>query len=57
MEIIRSLGGDLIEKVELVDKYKDKKKNRTSMCYRIVYRSLERTLTNSEVFTKFNKSY
>lgn len=48
-EIVRSVGGDLIEKVELVDEYNDKKKQRTSRCYRIHYRSLERTLENKEV--------
>ena len=49
MELIRNVGGDLIEKVEMFDKYKDPKKKRTSLAYRITYRSLERTLTNSEV--------
>ncbi len=49
MEVIRTLGGDLIEKVEIFDKYKDVKRKRTSLAYRITYRSLERTLTNKEV--------
>lgn len=45
-EIIREKGGDLIESVDEVDTYVDKKNNRTSKAYRICFRSLERTLTN-----------
>ena len=48
MEIVRDVGGTLVEDVQLIDKFTHPKKNRTSMCYRINYRSLERTLTNAE---------
>jgi phenylalanyl-tRNA synthetase alpha chain len=48
-EVVRSVGGDLIERVEMVDKYEDKKRKRSSRCYRIHYRSLEKTLKNEEV--------
>lgn len=48
-ELARSVGGDLIERVDCVDTFTDKKRNRTSKCYRIHYRSLERTLLNEEV--------
>ncbi|CAD8096809.1 unnamed protein product [Paramecium primaurelia] len=47
--IIRDIGGDLIEKVECVDTFYNKKKDLTSKCYRIHYRSLERTLQNEEI--------
>ena len=48
-EEIRNEGGDLVERVECIDKYFSKKLNRESRCYRIFYRSLERTLENSEI--------
>lgn len=46
-ELVRDVGGDLIEQVELIDQFS--KKDRTSNCFRIVYRSHERTLTKQEV--------
>ncbi|KAI9820613.1 MAG: hypothetical protein M1827_004982 [Pycnora praestabilis] len=49
MEIIRSVGGDLVESVTLVDSFAHPKTGRKSLCYRIVYRSLERTLMGEEV--------
>ncbi|KAI1817072.1 phenylalanyl-tRNA synthetase mitochondrial precursor [Poronia punctata] len=49
MEIVRSVAGDVVEDVKLVDKFTHPKSGRNSMCYRINYRSLERTLTNLEV--------
>lgn len=48
-EIIREVAPDLIESVELTDKYHDTKNHRTSMCYRVVYRSMDRTLTDEYV--------
>lgn len=48
MEIIRSVAGDTVEDVKLVDEFTHPKTGRKSMCYRINYRSLERTLTNAE---------
>jgi phenylalanyl-tRNA synthetase alpha chain len=42
--IIREIGGDLIESVDEIDTYVDKKTGRTSKAYRISFRSLERTL-------------
>ena len=51
-EIIRDLADNLIEKVELVDEYEDDKKfgaDKKSYTFRIIYQSLERTLTNEEI--------
>jgi phenylalanyl-tRNA synthetase alpha chain len=51
-DLIRDLGGDLVEQVELLDKYENDKKfgpDKMSYTYRIVYRSHERTLTVEEI--------
>lgn len=48
-EVVRNIGGDLIEKVTCIDTYDDKKRGRTSKCFRIFFRSLERTLENAEI--------
>ncbi|RMZ80038.1 hypothetical protein DV738_g3013, partial [Chaetothyriales sp. CBS 135597] len=49
MEIVRDIGGTLVEDVRLQDEFIHPKTGRKSLCYRINYRSLERTLTNDEV--------
>ncbi|KIV97883.1 phenylalanine-tRNA ligase [Exophiala mesophila] len=50
MEIVRDVAGALAEDVTLVDEFVNSS-GRKSLCYRINYRSLERTLTNDEVNT------
>lgn len=48
MEVVRDVGGDLVEDVKLVDEFSHPSSGRKSLCYRINYRSLERTLQNTE---------
>jgi len=59
-DLIRDLGGDLVEEVELIDTYEDEKKfgpDTVSYTYRIVYRSNDRTLVLEEVDTIQNEIY
>ncbi len=51
-DLIRDLGGNLVEEVQLIDKYEDPAKfgpDKISYTYRIIYRSGDRTLLSSEV--------
>jgi phenylalanyl-tRNA synthetase alpha chain len=48
MEIVRNICGDVVEDVKLVDDFAHPGTGRRSLCYRINYRSLEKTLTNAE---------
>jgi phenylalanyl-tRNA synthetase alpha chain len=59
-DLIRDLGGNLVEEVQLIDKYEDATKfgqDRISYTYRIIYRSNERTLVSSEVDAIQDKIY
>ena len=51
-DLIRDIGGILVEEVQLIDKYEDAEKfgqNKMSYTYRIIYRSNEKTLVSSEI--------
>ena len=59
-DLIRDIGGDLVEQGELLDKYEDPKKfgaDKVSYTYRVVYRSAERTLKTDEVEELQNRLY
>lgn len=59
-DLIRDLGGDLVERVELLDKYENSKKfdpDKISYTYRIIYRSMERTLKSEEIDKIQDKVY
>jgi phenylalanyl-tRNA synthetase alpha chain len=48
-EKCRDVAGDLVENVEMIDHFTHPKTKRESKCYRILYRHLERNLTNEEI--------
>ena len=41
-EVIREVAGDLVEKVQLFDQYRNEASGRTSHAYRILYRHMDR---------------
>jgi phenylalanyl-tRNA synthetase alpha chain len=48
-EIVRDVAGDLVEELTLVDEFVHPKTQRHSKCFRITYRSMDRSLTNEEI--------
>jgi phenylalanyl-tRNA synthetase alpha chain len=51
-DLVREVGGELIEEVSLLDSYENDAKfgsDHMSYAYRIIYRSIDRTLTSEEV--------
>ena len=51
-DLVREIANDLVEEVELTDKYEDESKfgkDKTSYTYRVIYRSVDRTLTSEEI--------
>ncbi|KAL0484958.1 phenylalanyl tRS [Acrasis kona] len=48
-ELVRDVAGDLVETVKIVDEFKHPKTQRVSKCFRINYRSMDRSLSNEEV--------
>lgn len=59
-DLIRDIGGDLVEEVTLLDKYENAEKfgsGKTSYTYRVIYRSPVRTLKTDEVDPLQNRLY
>lgn len=48
-ELVRGVAGDLVEEVKLIDDFTHPKTGKTSNCFRIAYRSMERSLTDDEI--------
>ena len=48
-ELVRTIGGDLVERVELKDQFTHPQTGRVSHMYRILYRSMDRNVTNDEI--------
>ena len=48
-ELARSVAGELVERVENIDTFTNPKTGKTSNCYRVTYRSMDRSLTDVEI--------
>ncbi|TFK54878.1 phenylalanyl-tRNA synthetase [Heliocybe sulcata] len=48
-DLVRDVAGDLVEDVKVIDRFTHPKTKRDSLCYRINYRSMDRSLSNAEV--------
>ena len=48
-ELVRSVGGDLVERVEMRDQFSHPVSGRVSHMYRVFYCSMERNITNEEI--------
>mmetsp|Transcript_33538 Transcript_33538/g.99935 ORF Transcript_33538/g.99935 Transcript_33538/m.99935 type:complete len:433 (-) Transcript_33538:452-1750(-) len=48
-ELARGVAGDLVERIECTDEFTNPKTGKSSKCYRIAYRSMDRSLTNEEI--------
>ncbi|KAG1772678.1 hypothetical protein EDD22DRAFT_378063 [Suillus occidentalis] len=47
-DLVRDVAGDVVEDVKLMDNFTHPKTNRKSLCYRVNYRSMDRSLSNDE---------
>lgn len=54
-EIIKKSGGRLLDSFEIFDIYNNIEEGKKSMAYKLVFKDSERTLSDEEVMTVFNK--
>ena len=54
-EILREEAGDWVENVERLDDFEHPETRKKSLCYRVTYRCMERTLTRGEVMAVHTK--
>eukprot|EP00357_Protocruzia_adherens_P022061 CAMPEP_0115014852 /NCGR_PEP_ID=MMETSP0216-20121206/26358_1 /TAXON_ID=223996 /ORGANISM="Protocruzia adherens, Strain Boccale" /LENGTH=400 /DNA_ID=CAMNT_0002384737 /DNA_START=29 /DNA_END=1231 /DNA_ORIENTATION=+ len=50
-EVLRNHGGDLIEEADCIDAFTHPKTNKSSKCFRICYRHMDRSVTHDEINT------
>ena len=48
-EVVRGVAGDIVESVTIVDQFVQPKTQKESNCFRIAYRSMDRSLTDEEI--------
>lgn len=48
-ELVRQVCGDLAESIEVIDDFTHPKTKKRSLCFRINYRHMDRSLLNEEV--------
>ena len=48
-EVVRGVAGDLVESVTIVDQFTHPKTKKESNCFRVAYRSMDRSLTDEEI--------
>jgi len=48
-ELARGVAGDLVEQIAEIDSFQHPKTLKTSKCYRVTYRSMDRSLTDLEI--------
>ncbi|KAI8144099.1 phenylalanyl-tRNA synthetase [Fennellomyces sp. T-0311] len=48
-ELVRDVAGDIVESVKLIDDFTHPKTEKRSLCYRMIYRSMDRNVTNEEI--------